>query len=160
VFWGGAVAVGAISVGFALLADWVQRWFSGTFSGHVWWTLAVTPAGFLLSAFLCRRFFPGAQGSGIPQTIAARVLRSPEQRTRLLSMRMTVAKVALTLLGLGCGASIGREGPTVQVGASIMLQTARWSGMGRERGLILAGGAAGVAAAFHNPRAGRGFAFV
>ena len=158
VFWGGAVAVGAISVGFALLADWVQRWFSGTFSGHVWWTLAVTPAGFMLSAFLCRRFFPGAQGSGIPQTIAARVLRSPEQRTRLLSLRLTAAKVALTLLGLGCGASIGREGPTVQVGASIMLQTARWSVMGRERGLILAGGAAGVAAAFNTPLAGIVFA--
>jgi H+/Cl- antiporter ClcA len=158
VFWGGAVAVGAISVAFALLADWAQDGFSDAFGAHPWWTLAVTPAGFMLSAYLCRRFFPGAQGSGIPQTIAARVLRTPEQRSRLLSMKMTAAKVVLTLLGLGCGASIGREGPTVQVGASIMLQTARWSGMGRERGLILAGGAAGVAAAFNTPLAGIVFA--
>ncbi len=158
VFWVGALAVGVISVGFALGADWVQHWFTGTFAGHRWWTLAVTPAGFMLSAFLCRRFFPGAQGSGIPQTIAARVLRTPEQRTRLLSLKLTAAKVFLTLLGLGTGASIGREGPTVQVGASIMLYTARWSGMGRERGLILAGGAAGVAAAFNTPLAGIVFA--
>jgi len=158
VFWVGALAVGVVSVGFALGADWVQHWFTGTFAGHRWWTLAVTPAGFMLSAYLCRRFFPGAQGSGSPQTIAARVLRTPEQRTRLLSLKLTAAKVMLTLLGLGTGASIGREGPTVQVGASIMLYTARWSGMGRERGLILAGGAAGVAAAFNTPLAGIVFA--
>jgi len=158
VFWIGALAVGVVSVLFALGADRAQHWFTGTFAGHRWWTLAVTPAGFMLSAFLCRRFFPGAQGSGIPQTIAARVLRTPEQRTRLLSLKLTAAKVMLTLLGLGTGASIGREGPTVQVGASIMLYTARWSGMGRERGLILAGGAAGVAAAFNTPLAGIVFA--
>jgi H+/Cl- antiporter ClcA len=158
VFWIGALMVGVVSVGFALAADRVQHWFTGTFANHRWWTLAVTPAGFMLSAFLCRRFFPGAQGSGIPQTIAARVLRTPEQRTNLLSMKLTAAKVFLTLLGLGCGASIGREGPTVQVGASIMLQTARWGRMGRERGLILAGGAAGVAAAFNTPLAGIVFA--
>jgi len=158
VFWIGAIAVGAISVLYALAADRAQSWFTGTFTGHRWWTLAVTPAGFMLSAWLCRRFFPGAQGSGIPQVIAARILRAPEQRTRLLSLRLTLAKVALTLLGLGTGASIGREGPTVQIGASIMLYTARWSGMGRERGLILAGGAAGVAAAFNTPLAGIVFA--
>jgi H+/Cl- antiporter ClcA len=158
VFWGGALAVGVVSVLLALGSDQAQRWFSATFSDHIWWTLAVTPAGFVLSAWLCRRFFPGAQGSGIPQTIAARVLRTPEQRTRLLSLKLTFGKIALTLLGLGCGASIGREGPTVQIGASIMLYTARWSGMGRERGLILAGGAAGVAAAFNTPLAGIVFA--
>jgi len=158
VFWIGAIAVGAVSVAYALAADQAQSWFTGTFSEHRWWTLLVTPAGFMLSAWLCRSFFPGAQGSGIPQVIAARVLRTPEQRTRLLSLRLTLAKVALTVLGLGTGASIGREGPTVQIGASIMLYTARWSGMGRERGLILAGGAAGVAAAFNTPLAGIVFA--
>jgi len=158
VFWIGAIAVGAVSVGYAVLADGAQSWFTETFAHRRWWTLLVTPAGFVLSAWLCRRFFPGAQGSGIPQTIAARVLRTPEQRTRLLSLRLTVAKVGLTLLGLASGASIGREGPTVQIGASIMLYTARWSGMGREKGLILAGGAAGVAAAFNTPLAGIVFA--
>ncbi len=158
VFWAGAIAVGIVSVGFALAADRIQTLFAARFAGHVWWTLAVTPPGFVLSAWLCRRFFPGAQGSGIPQAMAARVLRSPEHRSRLLSLKLTAGKVALTLLGLAFGASIGREGPTVQVGASIMLQVARWGGMGRERGLILAGGAAGVAAAFNTPLAGIVFA--
>ena len=79
-------------------------------------------------------------------------------RSRLLSLRLTVGKILLTLLGLACGASIGREGPTVQVGASIMLGAAKLGGMGRERGLILAGSAAGVAAAFNTPLAGIVFA--
>ncbi len=64
----------------------------------------------------------------------------------------------MTLFGLACGASIGREGPTVQVGAAIMLFTARAGGIGLEKGLILAGSAAGVAAAFNTPLAGVVFA--
>jgi H+/Cl- antiporter ClcA len=158
VFWAGAIAVGAISVAFAYLADKAQNGFIDAFSNHIWLTLLVTPPGFVLSAWLCRRYFPGAQGSGIPQAMAARVFRSANQRSQLLSLKLTAGKVALTLLGLACGASIGREGPTVQVGASIMLQAARWGGMGREKGLILAGSAAGVAAAFNTPLAGIVFA--
>lgn len=73
-------------------------------------------------------------------------------------MRLTAGKILLTLLGLAAGASIGREGPTVQVGAAIMLKCGKWGGMGRARGLILAGSAAGVAAAFNTPLAGIVFA--
>ena len=62
------------------------------------------------------------------------------------------------MAGLLSGASIGREGPTVQVGASIMLQAARWGGMAQAKGLILAGSAAGIAAAFNTPLAGIVFA--
>lgn len=79
-------------------------------------------------------------------------------RSQLLSLRLMVGKIVLTLIGLTCGASIGREGPTVQVGASIMMNAAKLSGVGRERGLILAGSAAGVAAAFNTPLAGIVFA--
>ncbi|MDP1092353.1 chloride channel protein, partial [Klebsiella pneumoniae] len=81
------------------------------------------------------RFFPGSQGSGIPQAIAARHLRDDEERGRFLSLRMVWGKIVLTIVGLACGASIGREGPTVQVGASIMVQAARWGGMAQARGL-------------------------
>jgi H+/Cl- antiporter ClcA len=58
-----------------------------------------------------------------------------------------------------CGASIGREGPTVQVVAGILRSLTRGlrGGPGR-RALILAGGAAGVAAAFNTPIAGVVFA--
>lgn len=158
VFWLGAIAVGLVSVGFAWGAERAQGLFDGLLAISPWLALAVTPLGFAASAWICHRAFPGAQGSGIPQAIAARHFRDPDLRSRLLSLRLTIGKIALTLLGLCCGASIGREGPTVQVGASIMLQVARWGGLGRERGLILAGSAAGIAAAFNTPLAGIVFA--
>jgi H+/Cl- antiporter ClcA len=123
-----------------------------------WLPLVLTPGGFVLCAWAATRFFPNAQGSGIPQAIAARHLRSEAERSRLLSLRIILGKIGLTVLGLACGASIGREGPTVQIGASLMLQSARIGGMTRAPGLILAGSAAGIAAAFNTPLAGIVFA--
>ncbi|MEZ2132578.1 MULTISPECIES: chloride channel protein [unclassified Sinorhizobium] len=161
VFWCGALAIGAISVAFAKLADLAQRAFAGVTTAGEWTyllPLVVTPLGFVLSAYLASTLFPNSQGSGIPQAIAARHLRDEEDRTRLLSLRLAFGKIVLTVLGLLCGASIGREGPTVQVGASIMLAVARIGGMAQARGLILAGSAAGIAAAFNTPLAGIVFA--
>lgn len=161
VFWCGALAIGLVSVGFARLADLAQKAFAGLTATGEWsflLPLVISPLGFMLSAFLAIKLFPNSQGSGIPQAIAARHLREEEDRSRLLSLRIAAGKIALTVLGLFCGASIGREGPTVQVGASIMLAVARLSGMAQARGLILAGSAAGIAAAFNTPLAGIVFA--
>ena len=162
VFWAGAIGIGLISVLFAVLADHAQALFHTITGDDGGWRfylpLAITPLGFVLCAWLAQAFFPGAQGSGIPQAIAARHLRDDEDRSHILSLRLVVGKVALTVVGLFCGASIGREGPTVQVGASLMLQVARWGGMAQARGLILAGSAAGIAAAFNTPLAGIVFA--
>lgn len=161
VFWFGALAVGIISVGFAWAADRAQHlFFTATSSGE--WSfllpLVITPLGFTLCAWLALTVFPNAGGSGIPQAIAARHLRDDADRSRLLSLKLAFGKVVLTVAGLLSGASIGREGPTVQVGASIMLQAARWGGMAQAKGLILAGSAAGIAAAFNTPLAGIVFA--
>ncbi|KAA0699799.1 chloride channel protein [Neorhizobium sp. P12A] len=161
VFWTGALAIGVISVGFAKLADMAQKAFSGVTTSGEWGFLLpviITPLGFMLSAWLAMTVFPNSQGSGIPQAIAARHLHDEGDRTRLLSLRLAFGKIVLTILGLLCGASIGREGPTVQVGASFMLAVARFGGMAQARGLILAGSAAGIAAAFNTPLAGIVFA--
>jgi H+/Cl- antiporter ClcA len=161
VFWTGALAIGGISVLFAGLADGAQTAFRSMTDGDGWKAglpLVVTPLGFVLCAWLAHVLFPGSQGSGIPQAIAARHLRDDEDRSHILSLKLVIGKIALTVVGLACGASIGREGPTVQVGASVMLQAARWGGMSRARGLILAGSAAGIAAAFNTPLAGIVFA--
>ncbi|MBZ9764597.1 chloride channel protein [Mesorhizobium sp. CA8] len=162
VFWAGAISIGLISVLFALLADRAQALFLAVTGNDGGWRfylpLVATPLGFVFCAWLAHSFFPGSQGSGIPQAIAARHLRDEDDRSRILSLRLVVGKIALTIVGLACGASIGREGPTVQVGASLMLQAARWGGMAQARGLILAGSAAGIAAAFNTPLAGIVFA--
>lgn len=71
--------------------------------------------------------------------------------SRLLSIRVAAGKMLLTLVGLVGGVSIGREGPTVQIGAAVMLAIGRrlgLAGQGMSRALVLGGGAAGVAAAF------------
>ncbi len=153
IFLLGGIAVGAAAVAMAWLADYAQIAFAMLLSKSRYGSLVVTPLGFMLSVFLTNRLFPNAQGSGIPQAIAARHLTDQEARSRLVSIRIAVGKVILTLFGLLCGASVGREGPTVQVGASIMFALGRFSPR-RQPGLILAGAAAGVAAAFNTPLAG------
>ena len=161
VFWAGALATGLVSVLFAVLADRAQGLFHGLTMGggwHLWLPLVLTPAGMVACAVLADRYFPGSQGSGIPQAIAARHLRTNEERAHLLSLRLALGKIGLTVAALASGASIGREGPTVQVGASLMLMSARVGGMSQARGLILAGSAAGIAAAFNTPLAGIVFA--
>ncbi len=161
IFWTGALAVGVISVAFAKMADWAQHLFFSVTSPGTWaflLPLLITPIGFALCAWLSIKVFPNSGGSGIPQAIAARHFHEDEDRSRLLSLKLAFGKIILTIAGLLSGASIGREGPTVQVGASIMLQAARLGGMAQARGLILAGSAAGIAAAFNTPLAGIVFA--
>ncbi len=153
IFLLGGVGVGAAAVALAQLADLAQHSFSLLLAKSRYAVLAVTPLGFMLSAYLTIRLFPNAQGSGIPQAIAARHLTDLAARESLVSIRIAIGKMILTLLGLLCGASVGREGPTVQVGASIMFALGRVSPR-RQPGLILAGAAAGVAAAFNTPLAG------
>jgi len=161
VFWGGAVAVGAAAALFARLAEWSMHGFQWLIATSGWLTLLVTPLGLLLAVWLTRHVFTGTEGSGIPQTIAAVGNRSRQQRWKLLSLRVALGKILLTCLGLASGASIGREGPSVQVGASILYRAGRLARFPKhevERGLVLAGGAAGIAAAFNTPLAGIIFA--
>lgn len=160
-FWGGAVGVGLAATAFAMGSDYAHALFQKILVVSPWLPLLVTPLALAGVAALTQRYFRGAEGSGIPQTIAA--IRMPEgsDRDRVLSMRLALGKVLLTLVGLAGGASVGREGPTVQIGAAL-LYNLRWlirfPRHLMERGLIIAGGGAGVAAAFNTPLAGIVFA--
>ena len=149
----GGVAVGLAAVGLALAADQAGALFGALRAQLPYAPLLLTPAGFALCSLVARRYFPNSGGSGIPQAIAARQLQGTAARAQLVALRTAVGKIALVLIGLGCGASIGREGPTVQVGAAIMFALGRLSPR-RQPGLILAGASAGVAAAFNTPLAG------
>lgn len=158
IFWCGAILVGAISSYFALAVDQTKYFFDHWIGPHDALTLLLSPLAFALSVWLTLRLFPTARGSGIPQVIAARIKRDPESRRHLLGIHIAVGKMLLTLLGLLAGASIGREVPTVQIGASILLICASYGGLNAQRGIVLAGAAAGVAAAFNTPLAGIVFA--
>lgn len=156
-FWAGGLCVGIAAVLMARASDLAQATFRAGVHHLPWLPLVVTPAGFALSCFLARSLFPGSQGSGIPQVIAARKLPPAEASEHLVSLRIAGGKILLMLFGLLTGGSLGREGPTVQVGAAIMQAAGRFASI-RRSSLVLAGGAAGVAAAFNTPLAGVVFA--
>jgi len=161
VFLVGSVAVGLAAVGFAIAASYANDLLGRMIQAWPWAPFALAPAGLALSSYLGLRFFRGAEGSGIPQSIAVLGYSDEAMRGRLLSLKTAAGKIGLTILGLLSGASIGREGPTVQIGAAIMYSLSRFSHFPQEamkRGLILAGGAAGIAAAFNAPLAGVVFA--
>jgi H+/Cl- antiporter ClcA len=99
-----------------------------------------------------------ARGSGIPEVMAAAEAPDHPVMAPLLSMRTAMAKVAGTLAMLLGGASVGREGPTVQLSAAIMVAVHKALRVPVGAGVIIAGGAAGVAAAFNTPLAGVAFA--
>jgi H+/Cl- antiporter ClcA len=157
IFTGGALIVGLAAVGLARAADLAMHDFQQILRHAPYIAVLLTPLGFGLIAWLTARYFPNTGGSGIPQAIAARALKTPQERKRLVSLRAAAGKILMTLLGLLVGGSIGREGPTVQVGASLMFEIGRLTPK-RQPGLILAGAAAGVAAAFNTPLAGIVFA--
>lgn len=170
--WGGAVGVGLLAVLFAEMSEYAVQSLR-EINGHGWWwPLLLAPAGGAGIVWATRRFFPGAEGSGIPQVLAEIHYAShPAQsdlagpatarRPTLLSLRIAAGKIGLGAAALFAGFSAGREGPTVQVGAALM--NSLYGILPRRlniqrRHLIVAGGAAGIAAAFNTPLAGIMFA--
>ncbi len=152
----GGLCVGLAAITMAYLADQAQAAFGALLSHSRYWAVLVTPLGFAVCMWLAIVVFPNAQGSGVPQVIAA--LRLPhDRRGPLVSLRVAFGKVIVMTLGLLCGASTGREGPTIQVGGAIMAALGRFAPY-RQPGFLLAGSAAGVAAAFNTPLAGIVFA--
>ena len=160
-----AAVTGLFVVGFTLLAEaalhgfrQVEHW--GHYGRYL--TLLWTPALTVAVLWWARRYVPGALGSGIPQVVRAlddEVTSS--QQAWLASLRVSLHKIGLVSGGLLAGLSIGREGPTVQVGAGVMVHARRWlspqSGLDAHD-LMVAGAAAGIAAAFNTPLGGIVFA--
>jgi H+/Cl- antiporter ClcA len=128
-----------------------------------WWApLLWTPVATAGIVWLTIRFFPGAGGSGIPQVMAAQddsVTRS--QRGLFVSLKLSVVKMVLSAWGLMAGLSLGREGPSVQIAAGVMHSVRHWlpkRSQISDHSLLVAGGAAGIAAAFNTPLGGIMFA--
>lgn len=117
-----------------------------------WWILpGIGLLGGLLSGWLVERLAPKTSGSGIPQVKAA-LAAVPIP----LDLRVAIVKLLATVVALGSGLSLGRQGPTVHVGAALAAQLSRWVPASAEyrRQLIAAGAAAGLAAGFNAPIAG------
>ncbi len=160
--WTGALAVAMAAIVFARGADYASALFARVVGYSRWWPLAITPIGFAILAWLTEGTLRATRGSGIPQMIAA-LQREDDApfRMRLLTLPVAIGKLVLTLFAMLIGASVGREGPSVHVGASIMASLAQRFGFRDAQSIsrfALAGGAAGIAAAFNTPLAGVMFA--
>src|SRR5271157_5665814 len=115
-----------------------------------WRRLLFPVVGSLFIGYLLYRYFPDARGSGVPQTKAALYARGGR-----ITLRTVVGKFFCTSATLASGIPLGREGPSVQVGAGIGSVLGRFLGLRPEKvqALIPVGAAAAIAAAFNTPLA-------
>jgi CIC family chloride channel protein len=149
----GAV-VGLTVVSFMVLSEYLgSRAFPPEASGVR--RLLIPIAGSLVTGYLMVRFFPAARGSGIPQTKVALVLQGG-----FISLATVIGRFMCSVTSLASGIALGREGPSVQIGAGIASVVGRRIGFSprRVRALIPVGAAAAVSAAFNTPIAGVLFA--
>src|SRR3984957_10089750 len=118
--------------------------------GAQWRRLLFPVIGSLSIGYLLYRYFPDARGSGVPQTKAALFARDG-----YISLRTVLGKFFCTSATLASGIPLGREGPSVQVGAGIGSVLGRLLGLRTEqvKKLIPVGAAAAIAAAFNTPLA-------
>lgn len=164
----GAV-VGGAAVLFNLMIRAVTRLSTGydeytTRAGEAHGLLGVAPWVFLLLAPvvaallygpLVQRFAPSARGHGIPE-----VMLAVRRKGGRIPGRVALVKLIASSLTIGAGGSAGREGPIVQVGASLGSSLAGLLRLSPQRVVLLAscGAAGGIAATFHAPLAGAVFA--
>ncbi len=118
--------------------------------GAAWRRLVVPVAGSLAMGYLLYRFFPEARGSGVPQTKAALFAREGR-----ITLGTVLGKFFCTSATLASGIPLGREGPSVQVGAGIASVLGRSLGLRQEKvkALLPVGASAAIAAAFNTPMA-------
>ena len=161
--WLGAIAVGLATTVFIKGCILAYDTFSRVFAYGSWWPLIITPCMMALLAYLTADKLRATRGSGTPQAIASLHIADEKFRFSMLSLRVAAGKMALTLAALLGGASVGREGPTVHIGASLMYSIGRRFGFAEPAAagrFVLAGSAAGLAAAFNAPLAGIVFGVV
>jgi CIC family chloride channel protein len=141
------IIAGLTAVLFSLSIDAMRHLLFGTHP--VWWRLALVPAAVsVVTGILLAKVFPDARGSGIPQTETAFHLHSG-----IVRPRVAFGKFLTGVLCVGSGHSMGREGPSVQIGSALASWAGQWLHLPRERirDLIPVGASAALAAAFNTP---------
>ena len=158
------MGVGVGVIGFRSLLAGVQFVFLGftselvlTYASELpWWHILLAPTiGGLLVGILLQYVMPGGRPQGVPHVMEASALRSGR-----MSLRTGLAAALVSATSLGVGASTGREGPAVHLGATIGSLVAQWLRVstGLSRTLLGCGVSAAVATSFNAPIAGVFFA--
>ncbi|WP_245577068.1 chloride channel protein [Maridesulfovibrio zosterae] len=120
-----------------------------------WLVLLLPCVGGLIAGVIITRWAPEAKGPGVPEVIKAIAVRGG-----IIRHRITFLKALVSSLLIGCGASVGREGPVVQIGASLGSSAARLFRLDKSMlpVCVAAGAAAGISATFNAPLTGTLFA--
>jgi len=144
---------GLAAVAFHLSIGWAEALMidrANTASGQSWifWTILTPALGGLVAGLGLYYFVPAAAGSGIPQVKVAYA-----ERFGLITLKETIGKFILCSVQIGSGASLGLEGPTVQICAGVSSMLARAARLSPKncRRMASVGMAAGIAAAFNAP---------
>src|SRR2546423_9072840 len=137
--------VGLVVVAFILLTGRLAAHMYPA-GGAGWRRILVPTLGSLVTGFLLYRFFPLARGSGIPQTRAAVFIHDGR-----ISLRSVIGKFIACTITLASGISLGREGPSMYIGAGLASSIGRRLGLSKNqvRWLLPVGGAAALSAAFN-----------
>ena len=141
------VLAGLSAVLFSLSIDIATRSFFGFSPSAV--RLFLVPTGLsLVAGLLLAYVFPEVRGSGVPQTKTAYHLAGG-----VLPLRVAIGKFLTGVLCIGAGHSLGREGPSVQIGAALASAAGGWLRLPahRIRELVPVGAAGALAAAFNTP---------
>jgi H+/Cl- antiporter ClcA len=165
-FWIASVITGLVAVLYSKAFLLVENLASSIFDKHIWMLFILSPICFAVAWWLVYRFAPYSRGSGIPQVMAAIQLSATRKNNpivdRLLSLRIAFVKVVSSLFMVLGGGVVGREGPTIQIAASIFKMIYRvlpglWPKITKQN-MIVTGAAAGLAATFNTPLGGIVFA--
>jgi CIC family chloride channel protein len=150
------VGVGVGAAALVTLVEWLQEFLLpfAIDEGRAWIFLTV-PTGFLIAWMLAKRLAPEVAGDGVPQAVAAMEVQGGRMRARIIPL-----KILATAVTVGGGGSAGREGPIVQIGATIGSVVSKRFNLGEDqvRSLVAAGAGAGIGATFNAPIAGMLFA--
>lgn len=157
------VVTGALAVGFRYLLLYATDLIWGNafdpigdaHSLNWYWVVLFPILGGVIIGPIIAHFAPETRGAGVPEVIEAVVAREGAIRHRT-----TLFKLFSTVISIGSGASVGREGPVVHIGSSVGSSLAQVIGLSVEwrRVFLACGAAAGIAATFNAPMTGMLFA--
>jgi H+/Cl- antiporter ClcA len=164
-FWMASIITGLAAVLYTNLFLQAENFTSFIFAQHAWMLFIISPVCFVVAWWVVQRYAPYSRGSGIPQVMAAIHISSPKTNKivdKLLGVRIITVKVISSLVMAVGGGAIGREGPTIQIAASvykiIYQLLPKWWPKIAKKNMIVTGAAAGLAAAFNTPLGGIVFA--
>ncbi len=161
-YWASALIVGLVAVSYSQIVSWSESFAHHIYQNAPEYLFFITPSFFLISWALTYFIAPEAKGSGIPQVMAAVEMiekdHDPKKVETLLGFKIIMVKIVSSMMALLGGGAIGREGPTLQISASIFYLASKKINLFKKyitvETWIVTGAAAGLAAAFNTPLGG------